>query len=77
MILTEEEAKTKWCPFARAFDTVGDEGRPVTVNRDRASAPDKWCLCIASDCMAWRWLSENDRTSASGRGWCGLAGESP
>jgi len=38
--MTEDEAKTKWCPFVRAAGPA-----------DPASG----YLCIGSACMAWRW----------------------
>jgi hypothetical protein len=58
--MTEEEAKTKWCPFARivaqeddeilahqaAFNRVAYRGHVQDVSTTR---------CIASACMAWRW----------------------
>jgi hypothetical protein len=47
--VTEQEAKTKWCPAARA-DQQGH-----TANRDPFGRPDGACLCIGSACMAWRW----------------------
>jgi hypothetical protein len=57
-MITEAEAKTKWCPFARyAFTDVGG------VNRWKQSAPENEphalnpvpCRCIGSECMMWRW----------------------
>jgi hypothetical protein len=51
--VTEEEAKTKWCPQARA-QIERTESAPVG-NRDRGSRPDIDCLCIGSACMWWRW----------------------
>lgn len=83
--MTEDEAKTKWCPAAgaRAWD------RPVRNEDTR---------CLASGCMAWRWSvapvaaeparqevkygvgSERDRivhipavAQVVGDGFCGLA----
>jgi len=51
--MTEEEAKTKWCPFARVADT-GDKGH-ITVNRHNGAPYYSETFCIASACMAWRW----------------------
>jgi len=84
-MLTEEEAKTKWCPFSRYGEFYEDE--PHALN----PIP---CRCIANDCMAWRQeirafnvalnrflvpgetYSSLDRIDhrPSGRGFCGLAG---
>lgn len=61
--MTEDEARTKWCPFARAAEPqrFGDNGpmAPVAaVNRGSDALRDpSWSpnvLCIASACMAWR-----------------------
>ena len=43
MILTESEAKTKWCPFARVRDGVD----PVAINRLQAMPPNA-ARCIAA-----------------------------
>ena len=87
MLVTEEEAKERWCPFARAYETVllGDEEtwRPATLNRTRSGRPDPDCSCIASQCMAWRWgpddaaLNErmHGRDAQPELGYCGLAGK--
>jgi hypothetical protein len=73
MLLTEEEAKTKWCPFARVAgtgvayaSTPHAEAWPVTVNRGGQGERDEVC-CIASACMAWRWADEY-RSSSGGCG---------
>ena len=67
--MTEEEAKTKWCPFSRVI--AQDRGRLVqgsaAPNRinwigEESEAP-VGSLCIASACMAWRW-HEAARTEA-------------
>ena len=67
MLLTEEEAKTKWCPFVPPVRGDNELINPL----NRFGAP-----CIASQCMAWRWeeiiAHANDYTK---KGFCGLAGK--
>ena len=55
MILTEAEAKTKWCPFARELVHQLSSGAVIVNNRVAADAP-----CMASGCMAWRWAQGGD-----------------
>ena len=52
---TEDEAKKMWCPQARVlvFDSEGQ----ASINRDEDGHFQN-ALCIASKCMAWRWLRE-------------------
>ena len=59
---TEDEAKERWCPFARAIvleqtQTIPSHNRVVKQNSDD-SADESWspidCRCISSQCMAWR-----------------------
>ena len=62
--MTEQEAKTKWCPMMRSSTGVFDKHREP-ANND----------CIGSGCMMWRW----DEWAEGGRvedkhGHCGLAG---
>lgn len=68
--MTEEEAKKKWCPFAR----LGEVG--ATYNRCGFHAG---LNCIASDCMAWVFeYSKPTGTTHGGKiigGYCGLAGK--
>ena len=79
--MTEEEAKTKWCPFARVEMYVrGVVGRGcnriVTDDHDLnekiqvAINGTGGTKCIGSACMAWRW-----RVLGSDLGWCGLGGK--
>lgn len=59
--MTEDEAKTKWCPEARA--PLLGQGGNVPINRpERCDS-----RCIGSECMAWRRDSINT-------GYCGKAG---
>ncbi len=80
--MTEQEALTKWCPFARIFP-AGDfwqssNGRDMTVLQASLAEGDLGNLsrCLGSACMAWRWISKiasQDRPGKSG--YCGLAGK--
>ncbi len=63
MILTEEDAKTKWCPFSRTMvwrNSLGGSSA-TAVNRwadeDGPALPTA-CICLGSGCMAWRWKRE-------------------
>ncbi len=56
--MTEDEAKTKWCPHAVAiFERVkieyGVTYREFSARTDR-QVPENG-RCIGSACMAWRW----------------------
>lgn len=82
MLNTEEEAKLKWCPHARVLGQLTTlEGENIeTGPQNRGSIMgDKLpvCLCIATDCMAWRWSLSRPRPDASlgsvPEGFCGLA----
>ena len=65
--MTEDEAKTKWCPHARK---VFPYSEAPAHNREADDAPAT--KCIASECMAWlREPVVDDRK----RGYCGLGGK--
>lgn len=52
-MLTETEARAKWCPMARqSFEGSG------TYNRSDEGRGSRSCRCLASECMAWQWDSE-------------------
>lgn len=68
MILTEAEAKTRQCP-------EGIVRQPIAAHHEfQYGVPN----CIASGCMAWRWVDEPPANRVSGedkwRGYCGKAG---
>ncbi len=89
-MLTEQEAREKWCPFARLAIGMEKRGEPNGVcivpdypshNRTQISGllETHWsggCCCIASDCMAWRGVPDAG-TYEPGKapGYCGLAGK--
>lgn len=75
--MTEDDAKTKWCPFARDSNTAGNRIR-YGADADDAPAAAEF-PCIASACMAWRWRTTPAQAAAGSRlsvedGYCGLAG---
>lgn len=54
--MTEDEAKTKWCPMARVIHFHDNDGpgiSPAAGNRGAHGQPKPESLCIASDCMMW------------------------
>lgn len=59
--MTEDEAKTKWCPFARvqcednraAFNRL--IGAKEATDEFRTNFETILSRCIGSKCMAWRW----------------------
>lgn len=65
--MTEDEAKTKWCPFARV-----SWNNKSSINRvsggDVVGLPIT-SMCVASACMAWRWRDFPKRD----HGYCGMA----
>lgn len=77
MILSEEEARTKWCPWARVV------AKPPSVSFNRidevhlkegSRLPDA-ALCIGMKCMMWRRLGQNSNKVETG--CCGLAHPNP
>jgi hypothetical protein len=60
--MTEDEAKGKWCPFAR----VAESGKAVAgFNRVQQSSgyevrSPMASYCIGTGCMAWRWSESED-----------------
>jgi hypothetical protein len=91
MLMTEDEAKAKWCPFSRfKFASTSDvtscnrEGGPGVGPNEGGVNP--WLLsgtrCIASACMAWRTaqvgqvLPGDEYKTYREEGFCGLAGAS-
>lgn len=52
MLLSEEKAKTLWCPMARSasIETTGPAGHALN-----AIAANDGQACRASGCMMWRW----------------------
>ena len=75
--MTEQEAKTKWCPMVR--HTKDQEGNFYTTNGRNSSGFE---TCIASDCMMWRYKTNgqmgydrNPDDTCLTSGYCGLGGK--
>jgi len=76
--MTEEEAKTKWCPFARSRSIEYGKSQNLmgyttymAYNHDVPTT-----TCIASECMAWREIHYDPKYEVKDRcGYCGLAGK--
>ncbi|MFK4765151.1 hypothetical protein ACI3L3_10295 [Desulfobaculum sp. SPO524] len=87
MLLTEDQAKTKWCPFTRCAETRDDE-LEGPFNRYHSASEQahitEQALCIGHKCMAWRWTpfaldminaaDDPNTVRKDARGYCGLAG---
>lgn len=48
-MITEDEARKKWCPFARLNSGANRSLHGIYKVADGTN-------CIASDCMAWEWF---------------------
>lgn len=71
MICTVEEAKKKWCPEVR------DGSEPSLPAANRASGNWEFSLCIADNCMMWRWMRVQTSPEPNPvLGYCGL-GDQP
>ena len=85
--MTEEEAKTKWCPHVR-YPNLMDGGMVASnrysdgcnVNAHGDRTPPAFC-CATSDCMMWQQtdnecIPQTDETkqqTCKPAGYCGLA----
>ncbi len=58
MIVTEAEARKKWCPKARW--ALGAEDNNAGNRFSNDNNPES-CRCISSECMAWRWATEDGK----------------
>lgn len=90
MILTEQEAKTKWCPEVRVTRrTSHDDVDFSETNRGEDASCDNAHSCLGSACMAWRWADDANGEASYRRtpvkdaaghfdnapmGYCGKAG---
>jgi len=74
--MTEDEARTRWCPMVRFSETGEDGANRWTVDAKVTAGN----CCIASACMMWRPEKRRIEQTPEGRnisvvegGYCGLA----
>lgn len=77
--MTEDEAKSKWCPHVVASHT-DPRAAPSQYEREAGATSPFRHNCIGSACMAWRVphnVVDQDGygiPNTQGHGYCGLAG---
>jgi hypothetical protein len=70
--MTEDEAKTKWCPLVRwKFSANSDQSSSNRETGDANPHTIKGTRCIASGCMAWRFNRGDESLDGRARGYCG------
>lgn len=70
--MTEDEAKTKWCPMVR-YSYAGNTG---IANNERCNRGEEHghVNCIGSACMMWRKSNPHwEKCETIHNGYCGLA----
>ncbi len=87
VILTEEQARAKWCPWVRHVNAEMQACGNSMPFSDGVRGMGPTANCIASKCMAWRWGWEQEQLPPeritkeyaqlvpSDHGYCGLAGK--
>lgn len=54
--MTEDEVKTKWCPYAnRTTAKLSSYSVTLPSKEDIHMDLRAYSTCLASECMAWRW----------------------
>ena len=54
-MMTEQEAKTKWCPMVRASMGTNDLNASNRCAKKGQHGAPMWALCIGSLCACWTW----------------------
>lgn len=83
MILTVEEAKTKWCPYYQVSTSVCGEWFNRDIQDNRGTGNERgisnYCKCVADSCMAWREITYTESNGtyypSKGKGYCGFVGK--
>lgn len=82
--MTEDQAKTRWCPFAHVVSAHPSRNSAAIYLGNRSQTGDgeevrvpKNTSCLASGCMLWCWddfLSDDTGRSEGASGRCGFIG---
>ena len=75
MLLSEEAARTKWCPMVHARVTVvvdRDGAKSFQNSVEIANENMRFQRCIGSECAMWR--NSGHKVDDKKTGYCGLAG---
>ncbi len=82
VMVTEEQAREKWCPMAMIAVTElsgerihGSTNRVLLITDDDSPFREGKPPCLASNCMMWRWEISLSEARPTERGYCGLAGK--
>lgn len=73
-MLTEQEAKEKWCPQVRRSSVLAEThmGAPTVATAVNVGTVKK-NRCIASECMMWRWSAKSRCTNEKDLSYCCVA----
>lgn len=75
MMMTDQIARTKWCPFVR----IDSGNRLHNTMTDGFQNSEKMYHCIAGDCMGWRQFHLSHMKGGGdgvvAHGYCGYAGK--
>ena len=72
MLLTEEEAKKRWCPFSNVnivYQSTGAGGNRFKAGSEAQAST----RCLAGHCMAFRFVVNPNAGGGAPKGFCGLA----
>lgn len=76
-MMTETEARSKWCPLARVtnWSSQMTGGGINATNRQENGSVMAQSKCIASSCMAWRKIADSEFDEFGNLpGYCGAFG---
>ena len=72
--MTEDQAKTKWCPMVRSAESIESSvcNRYSERSDDSGLTDGSWNKCVASGCMMWKVVIRKGGGLLEDSGECGL-----